>query len=257
MKFLTSAFKALINAYRPIRKINIIYEIAHLLIWIYSRVVLRMNVYKHTKLQKGAKIFAANHPSFTDPFLLHLHEKMNVLVTSEAFGNGLTNKLLHKVGEIPVAPGGDSLEKAIKRLKAGHSIGIFPEGVISPHEGGMARARSGAARLALSTGLSIIPVGIHINRKLLKPVKFRLNGQRLSSYIYLRGAYSVTVGEPMYFSGDPEDRVLVNKVTKIIAERIKELAYESELRMVNRVSPLQTIFQTIKRAFSFRLIGMV
>lgn len=257
MKILTSAIKALIDAYRPIRKFNFLYEIVHLLVWIYSRTVLRMNVYKHTKLQKGAKIYAANHPSFTDPFLLHLHEKMNVMVTVEAFGNKLISKLLHKIGEIPVIPGGNSLDIAIKRLKDGATIGIFPEGVISPHEGGMARARSGTARMALSTGVSVIPVGIHINRKLLKLVNFRLNGQRLSSHIYLRGAYSVTVGEPMHFSGDPEDRVLVSRVTKLIAERINELAYESELRMTNRVTPLQTILQTIKRAFSFRYIGLV
>lgn len=252
-----SVVKSVVEAYKPIRKINWVYEIVHVLVWFYAHVMLRMHVHKLAPLPPGPKLFVANHPNFTDPFLLHLQERMNVLVTGNAFSSRFISKLLHKVGEIPVYPGGDALQVAVQRLKAGTSIGIFPEGAISPIEGGQAKGRSGAARIALSTGVSVVPVGIHLNKKLLIPINFKANGLQLPSYIYLRGAYSITIGEPMRFKGDVEDRELVGKVTETIMACIAMMENESRIHARDKIGLLQGFWQFVNRFFSFKFNGVI
>lgn len=248
--------KALVEPVRPRQKFNLVYQVARVLILFYARVLLRMDILKHEALPEGPKIFVANHPNISDPFLIHLLGRLNVMVIGKAFGTPVTGYLLHKVGEIPVYPGGDALAQAIKRLQAGHSIGIFPEGRESP-EHGIAKGRSGAARMALSTGAYVIPVGIHLDRKRLKAINFKISGERLPSHIYLRGPYMVTVGKAVRFSGDPEDRALVSEVTEVIMDQIKTLAYESEVRMEDQAHLPQGVLQMLKRIFSFKYLGMI
>ena len=76
-------------------------------------------------------------------------------------------RYLRAAGHIPVITGNGraAFEEAKRLLGAGQTVTIFPEGSISPLEGGFYPARTGVARLALSTGAPVIPVGIHLDRE--------------------------------------------------------------------------------------------
>ena len=54
-------------------------------------------------------------------------------------------------------------QQARRRLQAGQSLGIFPEGTVNPREQTLLRGQSGVARLSLETGAPIIPVGIQFS----------------------------------------------------------------------------------------------
>jgi 1-acyl-sn-glycerol-3-phosphate acyltransferase len=249
-----SIIKAFVNAYKPIRKVNFLYEAVRAVVWLYARVMLRMDIVRHAPLPKGPKIFTANHPSFNDPFLIHLHSKMSVMITHKAFAFPPFGFVLRKIGQISVSPGGDSLQQAIRRLQEEKSVGIFPEGAFSPLEGGFGKAHSGAARLALSTGASVIPIGIHLKRE--RMLRTNARGLPKVGFVYVRGPYAVTIGEAMRFEGDVEDRALVNKVSEVIMDKIKLLALESEDRMLMKGRPMQIIADAIKKLVMLNHLGL-
>ncbi len=59
-----------------------------------------------------------------------------------------------------VVRGKHGLPLARSVLEHGESIGIFPEGRVNKNETWLLRGRKGAARLALDTGVPILPIGI-------------------------------------------------------------------------------------------------
>ena len=213
---------------------RLLHTIGYHLIRAYARIVLKLDMIWHTPLPPGPKLFVANHPSATDPFLIHLvsTQPMSVLISVNAFTVPILGDFLHKIEQIPVVPeqGGQALEHAVRVIENGRSVTIFPEGDFSPQEGGFREPRSGAARLALSTGVPVIPVGIHIKREWSYRIVSGVSGKRTVGYWYLHGPYTVTVGEPMYFEGDVEDRQRVADVSHQIMGQIRQLTAESDAR---------------------------
>jgi 1-acyl-sn-glycerol-3-phosphate acyltransferase len=203
---------------------------------LFALVMLRYDLRRQGSLPAGPTIFVANHPSATDPFLIHLisRKQLNVLITAKAFSVPVFGWFLRKVQEIPVPlkEGSAALEQARRHLDKGRSVAIFIEGHISPEQGGFLPPRSGAARLALSTGAPVVPVGISLRRERCHNIRSRIAGGVASeARWYLRGPYAVTVGKASRFEGDVEDREHVNRITKSIMEGICALASESEGRM--------------------------
>lgn len=64
------------------------------------------------------------------------------------------------LGMVPVMPTerGKVLDHALEKIAQGHSILIFPEGKRN-FEGGLLKAHTGAARLALLSGIPVLPIG--------------------------------------------------------------------------------------------------
>jgi hypothetical protein len=81
------------------------------------------------------------------------------------------------------------------------------------------------------TGVPVIPVGIYLPRDRNLYISSKLSGKHTAAYWYLRGPYGMTIGEPLQFSGDPENQSLVGSVTAVLMEKIHELAEESERRV--------------------------
>ncbi len=218
---------------------NFLYKLSVRVIRLYARVMLRLDVHYQSELPFGPKLFAANHPSATDPFLLPLlsSKHLGVLISGNAFAMPLFGDYLHHCGQICVTQGQgkDALDKARQRLQSGHSVGIFPEGLVSPRSGGCHPPRTGAARLAISTGVPVIPVGIYLPRERSVYLSSKLSGKHTATYWYLRGPYGMTIGKPMQFTGDAENQNLVQLVTMKMMEKIRELADESERRL--RIAP--------------------
>ena len=103
--------------------------------------LLGMDVEYHAALPAGPKIIAANHPTTTDPFFLMtvVSEQMSILVTELAFEVPVFGDYLRAAQHIPVilAKAALAFEQARRRLVTGRTIGIFPEGALSPLAGGL------------------------------------------------------------------------------------------------------------------------
>ena len=210
------------------------YILGRIMLVLYAALMLKLSIRRLGILPAGPKIYVSNHPSATDPFMIHIisHERMNVLITAKAFGVPVFGWFLRIIREIPVplVQGSAALEDACQYIRDGKSVAIFIEGKISPLDGSFLPPRTGAARLALQTGVPVIPVGIFLRRELSICIKSKISGSLVQAYWCLRGPYAMTVGQPMQFAGDAEDRPHVRNVSEAIMQQIRLLAHESEHR---------------------------
>lgn len=120
--------------------------------------------------KSGGYVLAANHVTTVDALAVaymmyfRLHRAPHFLAKEGLFKTPVVGPVLLQVGQIPVFRGQrkntDPMEAAHKVLRAGHVIGIFPEGTLTrdPDLWPM-RGRTGAIRLAIETGVPIVPVG--------------------------------------------------------------------------------------------------
>jgi 1-acyl-sn-glycerol-3-phosphate acyltransferase len=110
----------------------------------------------------GSIILAANHVSNWDPVIIGvaLKRPIHFMAKFELFNNRFMGKLLTSLNAFPVKRGvadRRAIEKAIKLLRDGKVLGIFPEGArkkVNPNS----QIYSGAAMLALKTGAQVVPV---------------------------------------------------------------------------------------------------
>ncbi len=117
----------------------------------------------------GGIILAPNHLSYADWGTIALfsdsyaHRYPVFMIKSPVFGVKFIGALLYKVGQLPVYRGrGDAglvLKQAEKALAAGACVIVYPEGTASrdPDLWPMV-GKTGAARLALTTGAPVIPI---------------------------------------------------------------------------------------------------
>jgi 1-acyl-sn-glycerol-3-phosphate acyltransferase len=213
---------------------ELLYTASNILIKSYARLMLEMDIHWQVSLPTGPVLFAANHPSTTDPIFIHLisPRPMSVMVASKVFSIPVLGPYMRKLQQICVTPGKGAqvLEEARQTLKAGRSVTIFPEGLISPADGFHA-PRSGVAWLALECGVPVVPIGIYLSEKGCKRIPTMLEGEPDMVTWYLRGPYAVTIGRPLWFSGDANDKPLVKTVAESIMENIRALALESRQRV--------------------------
>jgi 1-acyl-sn-glycerol-3-phosphate acyltransferase len=214
---------------------RILYWLGYPIVALYARIMLRMNILRHTTLPVGPKIIVANHPSTTDPFLILtlVRERVSILIHDTLFKVPVFGQYLRRAGHVRVVPGNGraALDEAQRLIQAGRTVAIFPEGDISPLGGGFHRPRTGAARLALSTGAPIIPIGIHLRHDHIRIIKTQVDGKTEIGTWYLRGPYAITIGQPMYFEGDVEDRPHVRSASESIMQSIIGLSLQSAYRV--------------------------
>lgn len=122
----------------------------------------------------GGLLVVSNHISFADPPLLAvaLPRRVEFMTMIEIFRKPLLGAVARALGAFPVdrsrADAGAARE-AIRRLRAGRCVGLFPEGGIRLTEksvlGGDPVFRPGAGLMALMGGAPILPVVIRDARK--------------------------------------------------------------------------------------------
>ena len=211
-----------------------VYWLSRPFIGLYGR-MLKLDVERHEQLPKGAKIIAANHPSTSDPFLVALvtREPARMLIIDHAFGVPLFGAYLRASGHIPVVAddGHPAFEAAERHLQNGGTLIVFPEGQLSPREGGFQEPHTGLARLALIAGVPVIPMGISLSPRGLWHVESDMGDKWVVSRYALRGPYGVTVGRPLHLTGDVEDRAYVRMASRRVMHSIADLAEESRERL--------------------------
>jgi 1-acyl-sn-glycerol-3-phosphate acyltransferase len=121
--------------------------------------------------ETGGVILASNHLSFVDSVVIPsvVPRKVVFLAKSDYFtGTGVRGALqrawFEGLGMLPVdredtRSALESLDVALDVLRGGDAFGIYPEGTRS-RDGRLYRGRTGAAHLALTAGVPIVPVGL-------------------------------------------------------------------------------------------------
>ncbi len=115
---------------------------------------------------EGPAILCPNHISFLDSAFLTFTLPRNISFVGKAeyMDSWKTKFLFPAMGMIPIDRSGGSkstaaLDAAEAVLKRGELFGIYPEGTRS-RNGTLGKGRTGAARLAMTVGCPIYPVGI-------------------------------------------------------------------------------------------------
>ena len=134
----------------------------------------------------GPLVVVANHSSMVDgPILLGVLPRRVVFLIKQEMFRGIVGYLLRRIGQLSVRrgePDRTPLLAAVRVLRAGGVVGVFPEG----HRGAgdVDNAQHGAAWLARSAGARVLPVA---TRGTLRPAG---SGRRF------RPVVDVLVGEP-------------------------------------------------------------
>ena len=137
--------------------------------------------------QEGPVIFAANHRSFLDPFVIGMLARRPIYFVAkrELFERPLVAWFLSALGAFPIDRGAsdqDAMATAKAILERGDGLLIFPEGTrIRP--GSLGRPKRGVGRLALETGAPVVPVAIFGSEAVrrgwrIRPHKIRVRAGR-------------------------------------------------------------------------------
>ena len=193
----------------------------------------------------GGVIIAGNHVSFADEIFTPLAARRQVfyLAKAEYFTTpGLKGRAMSAmftgIGQVPVERGdmraaAASVDVCVDLLEAGKAFGIFPEGTRSP-DGRLYRFRTGVARIALRTGVPVVPVGLVGTDDVQPP------GTRQ----WRRRPVAVRFGVPLNFSGRAEDerkaKVLrdVTETVRAAVQTLSEQEYVDSYASVVKSIPL-------------------
>ena len=146
----------------------------------------------------GGAILAINHVSYLDFALagtaaLPMKRYVRFMAKKELFDNKIAGPLLRGMHHISVdrANGSGSFVAALRALRNGEIIGIFPEGTISVSFE-VKELKTGVIRLAQGAGVPVIPTVIWGSQRIwTKKVKRNLKRNKFP--------ISVTFGEPLVF----------------------------------------------------------
>ena len=114
---------------------------------------------------KGGAILAANHTTFSDPFVVgscFWFRKMNFFAADVVMATKTRENLLKAAGAIKVNRSITDIEavrSAVQVLKKGRLLLIFPEGAVQA-VGQVHDIKSGAALMAIQAGVPIVPLYI-------------------------------------------------------------------------------------------------
>lgn len=113
---------------------------------------------------QGPVVFVSNHNSFMDPPIMGvaIPRAVSYMSRDDVFKYPVLSWLLPRLYVIPLARGSSDLgaiKAAIRALKDGMSLGIFPEGRRS-RTGAIEPFKTGAAAIALRSGATVVPAAI-------------------------------------------------------------------------------------------------
>jgi len=151
--------------------------------------------------RKGGAILAMNHIGYLDFALigtcaLPVKRYVRFMAKRELFDNKIVGPLLRGMHHISVdrSSGSASFVAALRALKSGEIVGIFPEGTISVSFE-LKEFKSGAVRLAIGADVPVIPTAVWGSQRIwTKKVKRDLSRKKVPIF--------VAFGKPLYFSRD-------------------------------------------------------
>ena len=192
----------------------ILYRILHVIFPAFFRLLGAKDYGTETLPQEGGVIVAANHMSNWDPPFLasFLQRPVSYMAKQELFEIPIFGTVIRWLFAFPVRRGAadrSAVKAAVKELRAGRCVGIFPEGTRSK-DGEVHKFGAGVALLAAMSGAPVVPAAI------MGTDKMKL----------LKVAY----GEPLRFEGKADREALDAFSQKIRKEIIKLKNFHSENR---------------------------
>ncbi len=121
--------------------------------------------------RRGGALIASNHLSMTDSLFLPVltRRRVSFLAKAEYFtGRGLKGRakaaFVRGTGLIPInredpTAAAESLDEGAESVRRGRLLGVYPEGTRSP-DGRLYRGKTGTARMAMETGVPVVPVAM-------------------------------------------------------------------------------------------------
>jgi 1-acyl-sn-glycerol-3-phosphate acyltransferase len=177
---------------------------------------------------RGGAILASNHLAVVDSFVLPLvvPRRITFPAKQEYFTQpGVIGRLKKAfftgVGQIPIDRSGgsaarDAMDTAVRVLREGGLLGIYPEGTRSP-DGRLYKGKTGVARMTLEAGVPVFPVAM-IGTDRVNPIGSRM---------WRPFKVHIRVGEPLDFSryaGRADDQFVVRSVTDEVMAAIQRLS---------------------------------
>ena len=135
---------------------------------VFVRMPYRMRVHHRERVPRtGGVVLVANHSSLVDgPLLYGMVPRSAVFLIKHEMFRGPLGWFLRRVGQLPVRRGEVDrapLLAAVRILRAGGLVGVFPEGTRGG--GSVDSAQHGAAWLARSAGAQLLPVACRGTRR--------------------------------------------------------------------------------------------
>jgi len=159
----------------------------------------------------GAVIVACNHLSFFDGFALQyaIPRPIFFMGKEENFKNPFLRFFMYQIGAFPVKRGTydrNALDQAIRILRQGQVLGMFPEGTRT-YGKGLLPAKGGTAILAIKMNCQIIPVAMDGTHQILKN-------------ILKRPQVNITICPPVFPDGKMTPAELTEKYMRVIANNL-------------------------------------
>jgi 1-acyl-sn-glycerol-3-phosphate acyltransferase len=173
-------------------------------------------------LNEHSAIIVANHRSPLDPLLIWVgttnRRSLECLTAREYFDISGLRFIFQSTHAIPVERKGKDMaatREALRRLKAGHILGVFPEGRINTGSG-LLPGDTGVAWLALHSQAPVYPVFIHNAPQ---------SGSMVSPF-YTFTRVRISYGDPVDLSAWYGRRItteLLQEVTDLLMSRLAQL----------------------------------
>ncbi|NLO46469.1 MAG: 1-acyl-sn-glycerol-3-phosphate acyltransferase [Clostridiales bacterium] len=165
--------------------------------------------------KSGGFILACNHITAFDPIHIASHFPLPIhfIGKEELFASAFVGWFLTKLNAFPVTRGSfdkSSVEYAIKLVKEGYVLGIFPEGTRSK-DFKPSRAKSGVALIAKAARADVLPASIYTS-----------DNAKFGSKLTIRFGKPIKF-EELGFSDDGHSSKELREASRLIMERIVEL----------------------------------
>ena len=167
----------------------------------------------------GGFILSANHVSNWDPPILatFIDREVCYMAKEELFKNPILAAALHGINVFPVKRGAadkGAIKHAVKVLKSGDALGIFPEGTRSK-TGKIGKAESGVSLIAAMTKAPIVPAAL-------------VNTDKIFSAETKFPRLAIVYGKPIYFNGNSKDKDELSNFAQDIMAEVAKLKIEGE-----------------------------
>lgn len=143
-------------------------DIVRLTVLIVSKTLWRLEYIGKENIPRNSAsglLIVANHQTYFDPFWIAVpvKRKLRFMAWDRAFDLFLIGRLIRYLGAFPVnlqRGSRQSFRQAIKFLREGANLFIFPEGAREFSNGKLLPFKSGAVKIALKADVPILPVTV-------------------------------------------------------------------------------------------------
>jgi len=192
--------------------------------------------------QTGAFIAACNHLSYLDAFvfadfLFHSGRAPRFLGKASVFKIPVIGKIILAGGHVPIQRETSSAHHAIDDarglLDSGHALGLYPEGTLTRDTDGWPMvAKTGIARLALQTGVPVIPVAQWGSQKIIPTYGKKIKLFPRTKVVFVAGP-PVDLSEWAGKSDDPEALIAATaKVMREITNLLEQIRGEKRPQVI-------------------------